>query len=107
MKRLIAICMLTVFLGSATELHELLKLPHLLVHFIEHTQTSGLSLSEYLHIHYAHDHENHKDEHHDKGCLPFQGDHASLVLGNGGLYFHGTAIPDIVASRTSACVRWQ
>lgn len=75
MKKLIAITILASFLGSTTELHEFLKIPHLLLHFIEHNRESDdISLGEFLHIHYAHD-QNHQDEHNDTGCLPFQGNH--------------------------------
>lgn len=79
-KRLIAIMLLFGFISSSTELHELLKLPHLLHHFVEHrTQNPDLSLSAYVYEHYTHNHDNNKDEHHDKGCLPFQGEHTCLV----------------------------
>ena len=79
MKKLVTIAVLASFLSSTTELHEFLKVPHLVMHFMEHWQeSSAVSVGEYLHIHYAHDHENHHDDHHDKGCLPFQGNHTSL-----------------------------
>lgn len=77
MKKWIAIITLVGFLSSTTEIHELFKLQHLVVHYLEHSsQKPGISLAEFLHIHYSHDHNNHKDIHHDKGCLPFQGDHS-------------------------------
>ncbi|PBQ30682.1 hypothetical protein CNR22_02465 [Sphingobacteriaceae bacterium] len=76
MKKLLAAITLIAFLSSATEVHELFKLQHLVAHYLEHSsKESGGSIAEFLHIHYSHDHKNHKDEHHDKGCLPFQGDH--------------------------------
>ena len=80
MKKLIAAITLIGFLSSTTEVHELFKLQHLVVHYLEHSSKEGdSSFVEFLHIHYSHDHNNHKDEHHDKGCLPFQGDHGCQV----------------------------
>ena len=80
MKRVIAIMLLLSFISSTTELHEFLKLPHLVHHFFEHrNQNPAISIVDYLHEHYAHDHENHDDKHHDKGCLPFQGEHNCQV----------------------------
>ena len=66
-------------------MHELLKLPHLIQHFFEHGADTGLF--KFLHVHYAHDHENHQDEHHDRGCLPFQGNHSCQTVTISALYF--------------------
>jgi hypothetical protein len=78
-KKLIAAITLIGFLSSTTEVHELFKLQHLVSHYFEHSSKDGnISFAEFLHVHYSHDHDNHKDEHHDKGCLPFQGDHGCL-----------------------------
>ena len=80
MKRFFSILLLIGILGSTTEFHELLKLPHLVYHFFEHRlEQPDTSLAEFLHVHYSHDHDNHKDEHHDKGCLPFQGEHIQHI----------------------------
>ena len=76
MKRFIAILLLAGFLGSTTEFHELFKIPHLIVHYFTHkSEQNDIGLVEFIHIHYSHDHDNHKDDHHDRGCLPFQGEH--------------------------------
>lgn len=64
------------FLSSTTELHELLKLPNLVYHFFEHrSEHSETSFTQFLQIHFLQEHNNHKDSGHDKGCLPFQGEH--------------------------------
>jgi hypothetical protein len=76
MQRFISIILIVAFLGSTTEFHELFKIPHLVYHFFEHLgENPDVSLAGFLHQHYSHNHDNHKDEHHDKGCLPFQGEH--------------------------------
>ncbi len=87
MKKIIAIGLLLGFLNSTTEVHELLKLPHLIHHYFEHGADTGLF--NFLHIHYAHDHDqdNHQDEHHDRGCLPFQGSHSCQTVNISALYF--------------------
>lgn len=86
-KKLIAIGLVFSFLSSTTEAHELFKIPHLITHYFEHD--ADIPLGEFLHIHYAHDHENHQDEHHDNGCLPFQGNHSCGISVNA-FYFQGS-----------------
>ena len=81
MKRLISITLLVAFLGSTTELHELFKITHLIIHYFNHrSEQIDIGLVEFIHVHYSHDHDNHKDEHHDRGCLPFQGEHSHIQL---------------------------
>lgn len=72
MRRLIAIITAAALLGGVMPLGEMVKLPHLIEHFLEHAQ-GGTSFGDYIEFHYAHTPESHEDEHHDKGCLPFQG----------------------------------
>ncbi|MCA6450216.1 MAG: hypothetical protein IM584_01370 [Chitinophagaceae bacterium] len=53
MKRLIAISFLSIYLFSTTEMYQLVKLPLLVEHFIEHKQKkSDLTLWEFLCLHY-------------------------------------------------------
>ncbi len=55
MKKAIAILLLTTYLFSTTELSQLLKLPALVNHFIEHQdENKDLTLWEFMDIHYAH-----------------------------------------------------
>lgn len=54
MKKSIILLLLAVYLLSATELHQLLRLPVLVVHFFEHKQEQpDLLLWQYIKIHYA------------------------------------------------------
>lgn len=54
MKKFLAIGLFSVYLFSATELHQLLKLPMLVQHFVEHSENNpGLSILEFLAMHYA------------------------------------------------------
>lgn len=72
MKKLIAILLLSVYMASATELHQLLKVPALVAHFIEHRQQDEkLSFWNFLCKHYAHG--NVKDADYEKDMrLPFK-----------------------------------
>ena len=55
LKNLIAIFLLVTYLFSATELHQVLKLPVIFQHFAEHKkQNKQLTLLEFLDIHYMH-----------------------------------------------------
>lgn len=54
MKKFLAISFLTLYLFSSTELHQLLKLPFLVEHFIEHKeQNKDITLWQFLCLHYA------------------------------------------------------
>lgn len=72
MKKSISIFLLTIYLISLTELNQLVKLPVLIEHFIEHKQkNTDLSLLEFLDMHYAHG--DVKDADYDKDMkLPFK-----------------------------------
>lgn len=100
MKKLIAIGLLFSFLSSTTEAHELFKIPHLIVHYFEHSD--DVPLGQFLHEHYAHDHENHdQDEHHDNGCLPFQGNHSCGVCMSS-FFFHGNSSFNLKPARENS-----
>ena len=54
-KKIVVISLLSIYALSATELHQLLKLPALIEHYFEHTaEDKDLSFWAFLHIHYAH-----------------------------------------------------
>ena len=77
MKKALAIVLLSVYVFSSTEMHQLLKVPVLVEHFIEHKALSGsLTFLEFLSVHYASDtsHDMHDHE------LPFKDfDHCVTV----------------------------
>ena len=55
LRKIISISLLSMYLLCATELHQLLKLPLLMEHFVEHKKENrDLTLWGYLCIHYAH-----------------------------------------------------
>jgi hypothetical protein len=72
MKRVIALLFIYIYLFSATELHQFLKLPVLVEHFSEHKQKDkSLTLYGFLCMHYANN--NSKDSDYDKDSkLPFK-----------------------------------
>lgn len=72
LKRIISILLLSIYLISITELSQLIKLPVLVEHYIEHKEKdSGLSLWQFLCMHYAHG--DVKDADYDKDMkLPFK-----------------------------------
>ncbi len=54
MKKLVAILFLTIYVVSATELHEFFKLPQLVDHFIEHkSENSKTTWIDFLTMHYT------------------------------------------------------
>ncbi|HET7116778.1 MAG TPA: hypothetical protein VFI29_09820 [Hanamia sp.] len=54
MKKVFAISFLLIYLFSTTELSQLLKMPLLVEHFIEHREeNSHLTLGQFLYMHYA------------------------------------------------------
>lgn len=72
LKKVTAILFLSIYLFTSTQLKELLKLPLLIEHFIEHKQQdTGISFMEFLSMHYAHG--NVKDADYEKDMrLPFK-----------------------------------
>lgn len=61
-----------VFLSSATEIHQLARLPQLLQHFRQHRQEDpSLSLLGFLQMHYTDPHPNDQDDDNDQE-LPFK-----------------------------------
>ncbi len=72
MKAFIAKYLIVVYLLSATELNQLLKLPVLFSHFVEHQQIDpSMSFGAFLYHHYAIDHEDDGDAATDNK-LPFK-----------------------------------
>lgn len=72
MKVFISRLLLTIYLLSATEFNQLLKLPVLVVHFQEHQQkNASISFFQFLQQHYGVDHADDGDTERDNQ-LPFQ-----------------------------------
>lgn len=71
MKRFIAISFLFLFLTANTALGEILRLPTLLKHYIQHEEKENTSFFEFLKLHYA-DKINHPDDHQNHHKLPFK-----------------------------------
>jgi len=72
LKNITVIFLISIYLFSATELHQLFKLPLLLEHFSEHKQKdNSLSLYKFLTMHYATNDDNDGDKDKDMK-LPFK-----------------------------------
>lgn len=74
MKKLLVFSFLFIFLGATTVFGELLKLPVLIHHYCEHTESekeANLSFVDFLAEHYQTE-EHHSDKHHDHEKLPFK-----------------------------------
>jgi hypothetical protein len=72
MKNPISIFLLVIYLFSATECSQLLKLPVLILHFQEHQQkNASISFVQFIYHHYAINHTDDGDAEKDKQ-LPFQ-----------------------------------
>lgn len=75
MKKLLAICFLTIYIASATEIAQLLRFPLLIEHYFEHkAKNPAMSVVDFLEIHYNGDHlENHPhdDDYEEDQKLPF------------------------------------
>lgn len=74
MKKVFAIVMLTIYMVSTTELYQLLKVPLLIEHFIEHKdENPAMSFIGFLVQHYDNHLENHpyNDDYQKDRKLPF------------------------------------
>ncbi|HEY9341139.1 MAG TPA: hypothetical protein VIQ23_06130 [Hanamia sp.] len=85
MKKLFAISFLFIYLFSTTELHQLLKAPLLIEHFMEHREENkDITLWQFLYAHYAGDYV--KDADYDKDMkLPFK-THSNCVSSFSNVY---------------------
>lgn len=64
----------SIYLNSATELHQLFKLPFLVTHYQDHRQEDpSLTLAEFLRVHYFGQHPADNDDPEDRQ-LPFKSD---------------------------------
>lgn len=72
MKKLAAILLLAIYVFSTTDAHELLKLPVIFQHFIEHKEENrNISFLQFISMHYMHG--NPIDKDHDRDMqLPFK-----------------------------------
>ena len=84
MKKLIAILFLTIYVVSATELHELFKLPNLVEHFFEHqSEDKSTTLVNFLVMHYSSADDGDGDKSKDMQ-LPFKSNHDGGNVSNTG-----------------------
>lgn len=73
MKRLVAISFLLIFLSANTEFGQLLKLPVLIHHYLEHVELDeNESLTNFLKVHYEREINHPDDIHGDHENLPFK-----------------------------------
>ena len=85
MKKVLPIFLLSIYLVSVTELHELFKLPQLVEHFIEHkSEDNKTSLVDFLVMHYANADDGDGDKSKDMQ-LPFKSHHDCENLASTGL----------------------
>ena len=72
LKKILLILFLSSYLVSTTELHELLKLPQLIEHFIEHKEAKNeITFLDFLIMHYSSSNDGDNDTDKDKR-LPFK-----------------------------------
>ena len=72
MKKAIAIFFVSIYMLSFSELHQFLRMPVLIQHFIEHRQQDpSLSLLGFLNLHYIHQYIHDEDYQQDQQ-LPFR-----------------------------------
>ncbi|MCC7050199.1 MAG: hypothetical protein IT239_00250 [Bacteroidia bacterium] len=78
MTKKIAIGFLLLYSFSVTELNELLKVPFLISHFLDHKdQKLSVTFTDFIKEHYTHHSTNEQDQEHHQ--LPFK-NHVDLVL---------------------------
>jgi hypothetical protein len=79
LKKSIALILVSFYLLSISEFNQLLKLPMLVQHFIEHqSEDESLTFSHFLVIHYTHGNVVDDDYSNDMK-LPFKTNHANII----------------------------
>lgn len=71
MRKITAIALLVVF-ASTNEVGQILKLPLVVTHYIDHYREEGQSLSSFFHEHYVHHHGNNNNDEDEDNRLPFK-----------------------------------
>jgi len=101
LKKFIAILFVAIYLISATEVKQLLKLPILVHHFFEHKHlASDLTLTDFLYMHYVAHHVDDSDYDKDKR-LPFKTHDTNNNLSIGVFHFCETRIGVILFPTSS------
>lgn len=70
-RRITAIALLVLF-SSTNEVGQILKLPLVITHYIDHYREEGQSLSAFFHEHYVHHHGNNNNDEDEDNQLPFK-----------------------------------
>lgn len=70
-RKITAIALLVLF-ASTNEVGQILKLPLLITHYIDHYREEGQSLSAFFHEHYVHHHGNNNNDEDEDSRLPFK-----------------------------------
>lgn len=98
MRKHIAIVLVSIYLFSITEVHQLLKMPLLVEHYLAHKNANKeLSLLSFLEMHYLNGSHMDADSTHDMQ-LPFknlQDNHPNVVVTLPSDYFFFETIPNI------------
>lgn len=82
MKKVFAILFLTSYLLSTTELHQLLKVPSLFEHYLEHkTKNQNITFADFIYLHYSQESDNDGDTSKDMK-LPFKSHSCSVFSVN-------------------------
>jgi hypothetical protein len=72
LRKIVSILLLLVYLGCATQLKELIKLPILISHFVEHQKENhSISIFEFMRMHYANG-DPHDEDYQEDMKLPFK-----------------------------------
>ena len=72
-KRIFALMLGVLLLNSATEIHQLLKLPFLIHHYRDHrNENSSISITDFLKIHYSDGQHPNDNDDSDDNELPFK-----------------------------------
>lgn len=78
MKKVVALAFLSIYLLSTTELYQLLKVPSLFEHYLEHkTKDQNISFADFVYMHYSQENDNDGDKQDDMK-LPFKSHSCSI-----------------------------
>lgn len=79
MRKWILIFVTMIYLGSVTEVHEMLKVANLVAHYLEHLQQDkNLSFADFLVLHYG-EHSTHGEAAEHQNQLPFKSHHVPFA----------------------------
>lgn len=101
MRKLFSISLLILFISANTAFGQLLRLPELIHHYIEHNEKDQSTFFEFIQLHYGKKINHPDDQHHHHQKLPFKAMHVNGAHSLSTPNYHAIKIEQIVFEKST------